>query len=249
MIVATKLYEIGNLASARDLFRKIAEKFPDTPNAKLAEFFAIRSSPPNSETTANWKSFVEEDSPLSISALHELGLLFLSQDQFDAAREIFSALTDADNVDPELRYAAQADLGFTYYAEALASQNDPALFGKAADVFAKLSSTPDAPVAWRYNAAVRRGRCLEAMGNTTVALEIYQSIVSDNSSSAPTAFSIAEAEWISRAGFSAIDILTEEEDWPAAIKLADALALKDGPRAIEAARLAEQLRLKHWVWD
>jgi len=249
MIVATKLYEVGNLEAARDQFRRIAENFPDSPNARLAEFFAIRSSPPNSETTSKWKKLVEENSALSISALHELGRLYLSLDQFDAAREIFSALTDSDHVAPELQYAAQADLGFSYYAEALASQNDPTLFGKAADVFAKLSSTPDAPVAWRYNAAVRRGRCLEAMDNPTVALEIYESIVNDGNIPAPTTTSVAEAEWISRAGFSAIDILRKQEDWPAAIKLADALALKEGPRAIEAARLAEQLRLKHWVWD
>jgi hypothetical protein len=56
-------------------------------------------------------------------------------------------------------------------------------------------------------------------------------------------------EWVFRAGFSAIEILREQKDWKPAIQIADTLARKDGARAIEASRLAEQMRLKHWVWE
>jgi hypothetical protein len=61
--------------------------------------------------------------------------------------------------------------------------------------------------------------------------------------------SLEENEWIFRAGFSAIRILKQNNDWAGAIKIADNLSLIEGPRAIDAANLAEQLRLKHWVWE
>ncbi len=249
MIVATKLFEAGNLEGAREQFRRLADEFPNAPNAALAEFFAARSAPPTPETVSEWEALIEDGGPFSTSALHELGLLYLSLDQFADARTIFSSLIESEHDSSELRFAAQADLGFSYYSEALAKKNDPDLLGQAADVFATLSSNSEASRFWRFNAAVRRGKCIEAMGNPSVALEIYRSLVNEVAPAIPGAASADESEWISRAGFSAINLLTEQEDWAAAIKLADTLALKDGPRAIEASRLAEQLRLKHWVWD
>jgi hypothetical protein len=99
---------------------------------------------------------------------------------------------------------------------------------------------------------VRRGKCLEALGRNSIALEIYRSIV-DERKSDPTVLEgdlpLQETEWVFRAGFAAIDILTAEKNWAAAISVADALSDKNGPRAIEATRFAERLRLKHWVWD
>jgi hypothetical protein len=122
---------------------------------------------------------------------------------------------------------------------------------QAADRFAALSNLAAAPALWRYNAAVRRGKCLEALGKASVALEIYRSIVDETSSNAASATPLApgETEWVFRAGFAAIEILNAEKNWGGAIEIADALAEKNGPRAIEASRLAEKLRLKHWVWD
>lgn len=251
MIVAGELNKIGSLESARELFRSVAESFPNSPHADLARFLAAKSSQPTVETANEWKSMAESDGPYAEAALHELGLLFLSVDDFENARAVFRSIMESDEVDPDLRYAAQADLGFSWYAEALANDNDRELLSKAANEFALLSSAPEAPKFWRYNAAVRRGKALEAMGNENVSLEIYRSIVEDKDGSNSLSASppIDEAEWISRAGFSAIDILRKQEDWEGAIKIADTLALREGPRAIEAARLAERMRLENWVWE
>jgi hypothetical protein len=108
------------------------------------------------------------------------------------------------------------------------------------------------PDVWRYNAAVRRGKCLEALGRDSIALEIYRSIVDERTTDPAgpgEGMPLQETEWVFRAGFAAIDILTAQKNWAGAINLAEALSDKSGPRAIEATRLAERLRLKHWVWD
>ncbi|MEM1296380.1 MAG: hypothetical protein AAGH89_13515, partial [Verrucomicrobiota bacterium] len=60
---------------------------------------------------------------------------------------------------------------------------------------------------------------------------------------------IPEYTWFYRAGFSAIALLQKQEQWGAAIRLAERLAQTGGTRAIEAARLADKLRLEHFFWD
>lgn len=252
LLLAGKLYAQKNFDAAKEYFDFVAERFPASPSAETAKFFAAKSSPPNEETVLLWKSLIREDGEFALQARHELGLLLLSLDRFDEARNELTALIENEKCPPELRFAVSADLGFSWYSEALADNRNKEKLERAASLYADLSRNQEASRFWRYSAAVRRAKCLEATGNPKVALEIYRSIVGE--AETPGTFlnsdlSRAESDWVFRAGFAAIQILSSAEDWKGAIKLADSLSQKDGPRAIEAARLAEQLRLKHWVWE
>lgn len=252
LLLAGKLYVQKNNAAAKKYFDFVAEKFPSSPSAGTAKFFAAKSSPPEENTVLLWKSLIQDDGEFALQAKHELGLLLLSLDRFEEARNEFTSLIEDEDCPPGLRFAVTADLGFSWYAQALADDRNRENLEKAASIYADLSRTQEASRFWRYSAAVRRAKCLEALGNSPVALEIYRSIVEEAES--PHTFleselSRAEADWVYRAGFAAIQILSTAEDWKGAIKLADSLSQKDGPRAIEAARLAEKLRLKHWVWE
>lgn len=252
MILASELFEMKNLKAAESYFKLVREKFPDSPHAGTAQFFEARSSPPGEDTIEKWKAMIGGGGALSFEARHELGLLYLSLERFADAKEQFNWLLENLPADAGLRFAAMADLGFAYYAEALADDRDPEKLEEAAEKFTALSNLVAAPPVWRYNAAVRRGKCLEALGRNSVALEIYRSIVDETRSISPGLIEELpprETEWVFRAGFAAIDLLMLEQNWAVAISVADALAEKNGPRAIEAARLAERLRLKHWVWD
>lgn len=252
MLLAKQLYSEKSYEKANQLFETTASRFPDSDFADLAAFFAAKSSPPSEESIAIWQGMANADGPYAINAQHELGLLHLEMDQFDEARAAFETIIDAEASAPENRMAALADLGFTSYLEALTFDQDPDLLAEAAETFSRLSNFPDAPPHWRYSAALRRARCLEATGNGEVALEIYRSIVAGAADSGPGLAidsDIRSQEWIFRAGFFAIRLFQEKEDWKAAIKMADDLSRKSGPRAIEASRLAEEMRLKHWVWD
>lgn len=251
LILAAELFEMKNLKAAEAYFQLVARKFPDSPHSATARFFEARSSPPAEETIAKWKALIEAGGPLSAEARHELGLLYLSIERFEDAKGEFNWLLENLPTDADLRFAAMADLGFACYAEALASDQDKEKLEEAAEKFTALSNLAAAPPVWRYNAAVRRGKCLEALGRNSVALEIYRSIVDETRSLSPGIDDLPprETEWVFRAGFAAIDLLMLEQNWAAAINVADDLSEKNGPRAIEAARLAERLRLKHWVWD
>ncbi|HRQ90563.1 MAG TPA: hypothetical protein PLA50_17345, partial [Bacteroidia bacterium] len=246
MLLASEHFKRRNLPAAAAIFDRIATTFPDSPLADTARFFEAKSSPATPGTIDKWRAIADGDSPLAAEAAHEMGLLLISLDQFEEARQTLTALLERLPSDSPLRFATIADLGYASYLEALDNGKDRAKLEEAANRFAELSSPTSVPAKWRYNAAVRRGRCLEAMGKASVALEIYRSIVDETATSSPGA---EETEWIFRAGFAAIDILNGQDDRGTAIAVADALSGQSGPRAIDAARLAERLRLKHWIWD
>jgi tetratricopeptide (TPR) repeat protein len=252
MILAAEHYARKNLGAAEASFRRIAAEFPESPYAGLARFFGAKASPPSEETVAKWRGLIEEKGPFANEAAHELGLLLLSLDRFDEARAEFDRLLERLPSGQPLRFAVMADLAYASYLEALAAGRHPDKLTEAAERFAALASLEGAPPFWRYNAAVRRGKCVEALGKPSVALEIYRSIVEETRSGQGEDGVILppeETDWVFRAGFAAIEILNAGKDWAGAIDVADALAGKSGPRAIEATQLAEKLRLKHWVWD
>lgn len=252
MLLASEHYQLKNYGAAGEYFSYVANRFPDSPYADTARFFDAVSSPSSEETIKKWRNLIAADGAFTTEARHELGLLYLSIDRFVDARAEFDWLIGNLSTDETLRYAAMADLGFASYLEALAEDKNPAKLEEAANLFAALSGNAAAPAFWRYNAAVRRGKCLEALGRNPIALEIYRSIVDERKpdrTEPERGLPLQETEWVFRAGFAAIDILTAEKNWAGAINVADALSDKSGPRAIEATRLAERLRLKHWVWD
>ena len=60
---------------------------------------------------------------------------------------------------------------------------------------------------------------------------------------------VAQMDWFFRAGLGAIRLLESKKEWHKAILIADTLANSGSSRAIEAARLADRIRLKHFIWD
>ncbi len=252
MLEASHYYELKRRDLAKERFTQISTQFPNSEYARIARFFAAKSTARSESTIAEWTPIIEEGSELSPYASHELGLLYLSLNRFEDAKAAFEEIISEKNAPESLLYAVQADLGFAWYSEALTNDKHPGQLKKAAELFTTLSSSTQAPALWRYSAAVRRGKCLEALGSEDIALEIYRSIVDetgDSDSLLLPELSIDELDWVFRAGFSAITLLKEREDWAAAIRVADSLAERDGSRSFEATRLARSLRLKHWVWE
>lgn len=252
MLAASHYYELKRRDLAKEHFSRIATQFPDSEYASVARFFAAKSTPRSESTVPEWESIIQERGELSPYANHELGLLYLSLNRFGDARAAFEEIISGKGIPESLLYAVQADLGFAWYSEALTNDKDSEQLKNAVEVFTALSSSSKVPNLWRYSAAVRRGKCLEALGSDDIALEIYRSIVDETGSTNSLLLpemTIQELDWVFRAGFSAITLLKEREDWASAIRVADSLADREGSRSFEATRLARSLRLKHWVWE
>jgi len=251
MLLARHYFEAKRLSSAAEQFQRVASEGSDY--AAIASFFAARCAPTGEARLAAWGELAEQgSSPFLPQAKHAKALQALQLDRFDEARALLLELAEGEPADSPLRHAVLADLAYSHFAEALALGTDPGALERAAEAYAQVSSLGSASPAIRYSAAVRRGKCLELLARRNVALEIYHSIVNDSAGSGdfldwerdPSAL-----DWIYRAGFSAIRLLSEDEDWRAAIRTAETLARKGGPRSLEAHQLAERLRLRHWVWE
>lgn len=248
LLLGNQFFSTRQYPQAEAVYDRIVNLFPDSAYREIAMFFRAKAAPPTSASVVRWAEVVSDAPTFAPFAQHEMGLLHLSLDQYAAAREAFETLLEMKSASTELRYAAQADLAFTDYAEALANGLQSGPLSEAARRFGELAQTEGAPRLWRYNAAVRQGKCLEALGTAPQALEIYRSLIEDPELASAN-LSIEESEWIFRAGFSAIRLLREQKDARSAVRLADSLSIREGTRAIEAAQLAEQLRLSNWIWE
>ena len=58
-----------------------------------------------------------------------------------------------------------------------------------------------------------------------------------------------EFVWFYRAGFEAVHLLQQQERWVPAVNIAEKLATVNGPRSQEARKLANEIRLKHFLWE
>ncbi len=58
-----------------------------------------------------------------------------------------------------------------------------------------------------------------------------------------------EWEWFERSGFRYLTLLENAGEWEAAVSIAEKIASFKGPRSAEASIRAQQLRLKHMIWN
>ncbi len=259
MLLATDLYRSGDYGHAAIAFAEIVEHYPDSSYRDAALYFSAEAEERQeiemdriNPRQDYWGPILENAGSFTEYARHRQALSLLRVDRFDEAIRIFEQIAKADIPQTELKLAAQCDKAYALYMKGLAFGNDARSLQAAAEAFAAIESNATASQAWRYQAAVRRGKCLELLGLRGQALDIYQKLTTEaiaNQTSISTSAPIQESQWLYRAGFSAIEMLEANKDWKGAVSLAEALADQGGPRAVEAAQRAEALRLRYFIWD
>ncbi len=252
-------YQEKDYFQAVSAFVQLADNHPESPLYGPALFSAGKaaslSRQPAERTRAIelWAKLAEnESSPLALHARHEQGILKLKLDEFDDAIAAFDSILDHDPPAPlELKLAVWADRGQALFNIATSQNNNPDQLLDAIQSFDSIISANKASPSWRNQAAVRKAKCLERLGRLDDALNTYNDVVQSDrlnegsDSDAP----VAQVEWFFRAGLGAIRLLLEKKEWRSAIRIADSLANSGSPRAIEAAKLADHIRLKHFIWD
>ena len=256
MLLGETYFRLQDYPNAVTFFERLAVESPDSPMAEPALFFAAKAasltlSPENLRRAIEiWAQVVQRDGPLAPAARHEQGLLKLSLDEPDDAIAAFDSILSMDSAAPELRIAATCDKGQALYLKATRGAIDPGALEAAIEAFQSVETNKDASRAWRFQATVRRGRCLEVLGRTDEALERYYDVVVRGAPNAPLAsIPVEEFDWYFRAGTAAVKLLEKKEKWEGAVKIAERLAGAGGPRAAEAERIADRLRLRHFIWE
>ena len=239
----------GSFPAAQTNFERLASKYPTSPRAEIALFTAGRAAM-RTGTPASIESAIgifAKVSELGGEFAHSAKLqqALVRRTQVDVENSL-AILEDILKEKPtgELLFSTLITKGETLF---ILGSEDPASLAAAITVYESIAEHPEATPFWRNQALTRKGKCLELASRVDEALAAYEQVISAPEASAADGQPV-EYVWFYKAGFAAIRIYEEKENWKAAIATANVLAAKDGPGAQSARERSKKLETKHFIW-
>lgn len=126
-------------------------------------------------------------------------------------------------------------------------EDDAAPLQTARDLCTQILDTPNLMPSWRFSALSQRAQYAERAGDSDAALEDYYAILSYF----PDVSNLSRRDWFwfYTAGFSALHILENKQDWEKALDLARKMSKTTGSRAREAYNIARRIQFEHFIWN
>lgn len=249
---AEAFYRNGDYLDALARFERLAAGFPESPLADRALFFAGRAAMLTGTEAGGqralglWQKLADKGSPLAPLARRHQAQQRIEARAFDEAVQLLELIIDDTSVGIDLKVSALILKGKSLAAGRSKEKQQAAL-----DTFDVALGIKEITTAARNETLFHRGKTLESMGDIPSALAAYHQIVSESTSEA-SEDQLPEYQWFYRAGFESIRILesnkAKQSDIISAIAIADTLARTRGPRADEARKAAEKMRLENFVW-
>jgi len=245
-------YNADDFPQARAKFETLYREDPSGPHAETALFFAARSAmsaQDSKQAIALWAEVIDRKGALAMESRRQQALSLLREGNPDnAIRVLDSILRSPEAIPADLRLAALLNRGQAYLEKSkqVPSAQEPLVAAVAA--FDEIIDAAGTDRIWRNQAMVFKAKCMELLNDSDQALEIYFDVVARVPTEGIGADQVPEYAWYYRAGFAAIALLQEQQNWRAAANIADRLGLTRGSRAVEAAELANRIRLQHFLW-
>lgn len=253
-VMGKNLFQSGIYNEARLVLEKLAASEAGTQRAQAALLIAARAaalgatSQSREEGLLLFHQTITAPGPLKTVALLEKARLLIDLNRIPAAIDLLSETYAATSVDDPARLPTGLLLAEAIYAK---GDNDPDSLGSALQIYDSLIAISSGNPAEYFRLQYLRGLTLEKLPDTKdpsstripEAKEAYYSVVDRPVDPKPP-----EWEWFERSGFRLLSLLEQEEEWEAAISIAEKIASFGGPRAKEASTRARQLRLKHMIW-
>ncbi len=238
-------FRIGDFASAQSQFQTLAEENPNSPLVEAALFLAGQASMQRingmDDAIRLFSDVASRNGPFKLNArLHLAEIQKRLGNESDAVK-IYEDILRA-NPQSEIKWAAIAGEADNLILLA-AKTKDPQRNEQALALYERLAAEPGIPATVLHRALYNKGQCLELLGRLDEALAAYYQVV-DIGSAHPQ-----EYFWFYKAGFDACRLSEKREQWKSAIAIYRKMAGVEGPRAEEAKRQMERLRLEHFIWD
>lgn len=234
-------------------FEKLSLEYPDSDLADKAIFFAGRAAMLTlTEEGAQraltlWQKLAELKSPLAPLARQHQAQIKLSQGMQEEALNILDAAL-LDEPDTDLKALILILKGRALYE---LGGKDESRLAEAAEIFAQALALTEISTAARNETLFRKAKVHELLGEKVKTLSCLYKVI--NSRKNPAQDDVAlEFKWYYRAGFEGIRIMETaggQQNITAAIAIADRLAITPGPRADEARKNSQRLRLEHFIWQ
>ena len=239
----------GAFNEAQTAFERLALEYPNSPRAEIALFTAGRAAMRTGTDTSTaraiqiFQQVAELGGKFAIAAKLQEAHVYRIKVEEEKAIDILDSIL-RDKPTGEMLFSTLITKGETLF---VLGNKEPEAFGRAIEVFDTIAEHPGVDDYWRNQALTRKGNTLERAGRPDEALAAYEEVVRGprkplGEDQAP------EHEWYYKAGFAAIRIYEERENWKAAMHTADTLAAMDGPEAPAARERARKLELRNFLW-
>ena len=232
-------------ASARVELESVARKYPGSDFEAPALFLAAQAASriPEEAATADAMVLFEEiaarNGSFSSRARLEQAAILTSQGKPLEANLVIDKVLSS-SPDQTLKATALIEKGKNFYT--LGAQ-DPSNYKSAIEVWKQVASEEASDAFWRNQALTRIGTALEKSGDDNAATAIYYEVFKPSSGATPEFF------WFYKAGFAAARIFEAQQKWNEAIRVYEIMSASEGPRAVEAKKRIQQIRLEHFIWD
>ena len=235
-----------NFAAARAQFELLVKDDPLHPLSEAALFWAGKSAlltlgPASSDDAiALWEQVHKRNGTFKFEARLQVALLKQRRNDFTGALQLLAVILDS-KPPPDAGTRRQALCARGEILVTLNDSADDAARGLAA--FDQAVADPAMRQAWKHEALVRKGACLEQLKRTDEAMDAWHAVLSD-----PPSAGDPDDYWYHRAGEKALRFLESRRKYEEAVTIAEKMALAPGPRGKAAAELVNQLALKYGIW-
>jgi len=252
MKVGEAFYRLENFVYARTQFELLVKSNRESPYADTALFFAGKAAmavpTPEGRNAAItiWDELAQRGGPLAIAARQQQAVTKRLQGNDEEALKLMDDLLQDPQVQGDRRHGIECDK-----AELLKSmgKDTPLRYDQAVSLLRRMLQDKSLPYLWSSRVGVLLAAALEEQGHKAEALEACYDVVNTGSGFLSQPASPSEYLWFYRAGFHAVDLLKDSQQWEAAAKMAEKLAQSSGDRAKAAAEAATRIRLEHFLWD
>ena len=252
-LLGRNLFEAGDYNDARLVVEKLASTDPDPDRSQAAWLLAARSAAlvptaqSQQEALGLFDKAIASGGTVTAVARLEKARLLIDLNLLAEAEKFLRPWYEETPDDDPLHLPAGLLL-----AEAIGRQggSDPASLSSSLAIYDELLAGAGKFSAIFNRLQFERGRALEMLPDPAdpsktrepEAFTAYYSVLETDQ---------APAEWhyFESCGFRALTLLEKAGRWPAAVACARKIASFQGPRADEAARRAEDLRLKYMIWE
>lgn len=237
----------GNYNEARIQFGQVLKIEEAGRHHEVARFYAAKAGLRVGTEEARQSALEllhrvgSDNGPLAVEARLQLARTHLDASQPEAAlKELSPVLTEdtdrASRIDA-LLLAAEAHL-----AIGKSSHIDECLA-----IYDELLAREDLSYALSNRVHFLKGLALEKLGDPARAMDTYYRVI--NGENRPKDAPITEWKFFYDCGFRALSLLEEDKRWRPALQVARILADTNANRAEEAHERAEDIQLKHMIWE
>ena len=240
----------GQPNQARQILAKLALEAPEHPLSAYATFFSAMAAraenTPQSllEAIDIFETILESKHHLTEDAVIQQARILLDLDQIDRAKvSLEKHYTSAKTS------ATRHDLGLLLAdAYRRPSATGEADFKKTIQVYQELIAQPELSQYTSNKLHNLLGETYESVNQLDKALDVYLRVIQQENKVTQSQESL-EWHWYYNCAFDALSILQEAEQWRSAVVIARQVASREGPRSQEALTLANELSIKHMIWE